>query len=93
MNKTMTVEYPETLPDALNMSTTVFEREAKMAMAAKLFELGWVSSSQAARLAGLERVPFLFNLQRYGVSMINLDEGELKQEFENAHKIFLGDQQ
>ena len=88
----MTIDYPETLPDALNMSSGDFEREAKMAMAVKLFELGWVSSAEAARLAGMERVPFLLSLHRYGVAMSNLDEEELTQEFANARKAFSGHQ-
>ena len=32
------VDYPSTLPDALQQSPEQFEREAKMAMAAKLYE-------------------------------------------------------
>jgi predicted HTH domain antitoxin len=88
MSKTLTVEYPDRLPDALNMSTTDFEREARMAMAAKMFELGWITSGQAARMVGMERVPFLLSLHRYKVSMINLDEDELKEEFANARQIF-----
>lgn len=88
----MTVEYPDTLPDTLNMSSGDFEREAKMAMAVKLFELGRVSSAEAAQLAGLERVPFLLSLYRYGAAMSNLDEEELRQEFTNARKAFSGHQ-
>jgi len=78
------IKYPDLLPDALQQTRSEFEREAKMAMAAKLFELGKLSSGMAAALVGMERVEFLLSLHRYGVAMINLDESELQADFENA---------
>lgn len=33
------VSYPDTLPDVLHQTPAEFEREAKMAMAANLFEM------------------------------------------------------
>jgi predicted HTH domain antitoxin len=71
------VNYPETLPDALQSTTEQFEQEAKMAMAVKLFELKRLSSGMAAALVGMDRVTFLLNLHRYGVAMIDLTEEEL----------------
>ena len=58
----MIVEYPDLLPDAMQMSRDEFEREARMAMAGKLFEMGKLSSGYAARLAGMERVEFILSL-------------------------------
>jgi predicted HTH domain antitoxin len=49
-----------------------FEREAKLLLAAKLFEMGRLSSGKAAELSGMGRVEFLMSLQRVGVSMSNL---------------------
>ncbi len=46
MNNTLTVEYPDTLPDSLHMDRQELEREAKLAMFAKLFEMGKMSSGQ-----------------------------------------------
>src|SRR6266567_7484130 len=74
MSKTLTVEYPETLPDSLHMSQGEFEREARLAMAVKLFELGRVSSGQAAQLAGIPRVHFLYELGRFKVSPFQYEE-------------------
>jgi hypothetical protein len=45
------VTYSEHLPDFLQESRTEFE--ARLAMAAKLFEIGRLSSGQAAELAAL----------------------------------------
>ena len=46
VSKTFAVEYPDALPDTLQMSRTEFEREARLVMAVKLFETGKLSSSQ-----------------------------------------------
>ena len=80
----MIIEYPKLLPDALQQTQDEFEREAKMAMAVKLFELGKLSSGMAANLVGMERVTFLLFLHRYGVAMINLDAAELESDSKNA---------
>ena len=45
------VEYPDVLPDALQVSRLEFEQEARMAMAVKLFELGRLTSGLASQLA------------------------------------------
>ena len=80
----ITIEYPALLPDALQQTRADFEQEAKMAMAIKLFEMKRLSSGMAAQLAGMDRVPFLLGLHRYGVAMIDLDEEELLSDLENA---------
>ncbi len=90
MSQTLTVEYPDLLLDELNMSRPEFEAEARMALAAKLYELGRLSSAQAARMVGLDRVRFLFALERLGVSFINLDEKELSEEFAHAREAYSG---
>lgn len=80
----LVIEYPKRLPDALQQTRAEFEQDARMAMAAKLFEMGRLSSGTAARLAGVDRVTFLLNLHRYGVAMIDLTEEELLTDLENA---------
>lgn len=78
------VSYPDTLPDSLHQTPAQFEHEAKMAMAAKLFEMKRLSSGAAATLVGMDRVSFLLELHRYGVPMIDLTEDELRSDLENA---------
>ena len=80
----LTVNYPDSLPDVLHRTPAEFEHEAKMAMAAKLFEMKRLSSGAAASLVGVDRVAFLLELHRYGVSMIDLTEEELRADLENA---------
>ncbi len=78
------IEYPKSLPDALQQTPAQFEREAKMAMAVKLFEMKRLSSGLAAQLVGMDRMSFLLELHRYGVVMVNLDERELETDQKNA---------
>ena len=78
------VNYPEKLPDALQQSAEQFEREAKMAMAVKLYEMKRISSGSAAALVGVERVEFLLDLHRYGVAVIDLTTEELQADLDNA---------
>ncbi|MBS4098974.1 MAG: UPF0175 family protein [Sulfuricella sp.] len=78
------VEVPPNLPDAIHCTPQEFTREAKLAMAAKLYEMHRLSSGMAAALAGIGRVEFLLELHRYGVAMIDLDQDELAQDVANA---------
>ena len=80
----MLVEYPENLPDALAETRQEFESEAKLAMAAKLFEMKRLSSGQAAQILGMNRVEFLLALHRVGTPVINLTEEELLSDLRNA---------
>jgi len=52
----------------------------------KLYELGRVSTGMAARLAGMSRVAFMFALNRFGLSPIGLEPGELAEDLANAGK-------
>lgn len=78
------VEYPLHLPDALQTTRAEFERDAKMAMAVKLFELRRISSGVAADLVGMDRVSFLLRLSDYGVPMLDLEAAELAEDIANA---------
>jgi predicted HTH domain antitoxin len=80
----LTIDYPETLPDALQQTPEQFEQGAKMAMAVKLFEMKRLSSGMAAALVGMDRVTFLLNLHRYGIPIIDLSEEELLSDLKNA---------
>ncbi|MBI2922236.1 MAG: UPF0175 family protein [Planctomycetes bacterium] len=74
------IDCPDDLLIALGSTPQQFEHEARMAMAAKLFELGRLSSGQAARLAGMDRANFLLTLSRFGVAAINLEGRDVDDE-------------
>ena len=57
--KTLTITYPDDLELTLDSSAEHFTEEARVLLAYKLFELGRLTSGQAARLAGISRVVFL----------------------------------
>ena len=84
MTMQLIVNYPETLPDALQSTSEQFEKEAKMAMAIKLFEMKRLSSGMAATLVGMDRSTFLLSLHLYGVPMIDLAEEELLSDMKHA---------
>jgi predicted HTH domain antitoxin len=84
MPNQLNIEYPQNLPDILQTTKKDFEKEARTAMAVKLFEMKRLSSGMAAALAGLDRVNFLLNLHRFNVPMIDYEEDELLSDIQNA---------
>lgn len=56
----------------------------RFAMAAKLFELGRVSSGQAAQLVSMDRYTFLKSLHNIGVAAVQWDDDEFASELAHA---------
>lgn len=83
MQNTLTIEYDDALLFNLGISTEQFSSEASFLLAAKLYELGRLSSGQAAKLAGKGRVEFLLGLTAIGVSISNLrpEDANIEAEF------------
>ena len=78
------VEISPAMLDAMQRTPQEFDAEAKMALAAKLYEMKRLSSGMAATIAGVSRVQFLRELHRYGVPVIDLAEAELAADLVNA---------
>ncbi|HUZ06670.1 MAG TPA: UPF0175 family protein [Candidatus Paceibacterota bacterium] len=79
--KALQIEYPESWSAAAGSSAECFEGEARMALAMKLFEMGRLTSGQAAQLAGVSRAAFLLNCPQWNVPTVAWDSAELAAEF------------
>ena len=68
------------IPDFVNIN----EDEAKMMLAARLYEKGELSLGKAAEFAGLTKRNFMESLGQYGVSVFNYPPEDLEQDIANA---------
>lgn len=72
-----------TIELSLPKNVDVSDFEVKMIVAAKLYELGKLSSGQAADVAGVSKRAFLELLGKYNVSVFGYDEKELEEDLKN----------
>jgi predicted HTH domain antitoxin len=66
------------LPDSIS------EAEAKVCLAAKLFEVGRLSCGQAAELAGYSKCTFIELLGKQGIAVVNYPAEELTDDLDHA---------
>ena len=83
----ITFECPDDILQTLGETPRHFAEKGRLLIAVILFELGHLSSGQAARFAGMERVVFLDALKTYQVSTINLSLEELAKDFFHAKNL------
>ena len=83
MQRTLMIEYGDDLLVGLGLSPDEFSKEARFLLAAKLYELGRLTSGQGARLAAMNRVEFLLSLTRAGIPVSDLppDDADVETEF------------
>ena len=77
-----TVEIP--VPDALLLHSkdlASLQSRSRFLLAMKFFELGELSSGQAAEMCGISRVSFLFEAGKLGLPVAELSDDELSAEF------------
>ena len=80
----LTIQYTDDLLPSLKKSPEEFETEARLLLAVKRYELNQVSTSVAARLAGMSRVAFMFELARFSLSPMGHEPDDLAEELNNA---------
>ena len=78
MNGTLELD----LPQGVNLS----DAELKMILAAKLFDMGELSSGQAAKMVGISRREFLESVGKYGVSIFQYDADELEEDLARLNR-------
>ncbi|MCP4698631.1 MAG: UPF0175 family protein [Gammaproteobacteria bacterium] len=78
----LSLELPDEVFSILRVTPNAFVREMRLAAAIKWYEIGKISQSKAAELAGLSRQAFIDALSRFGVAAIQITPEELTMEFE-----------
>jgi predicted HTH domain antitoxin len=80
----LTISYPEDLLLSLKETPEQFQAEARLLLAAKLYEMGKITTGRAAQMAGMSRVELIFALGRLGLSPIGVEPDELEQDLAHA---------
>lgn len=83
-NYQVTIPYPDDLLLSLKTTPEYFETEARLLLAVKLYEMERITTGMAAQIAGMDRVPFIFELEKFGLSPIGIDPEELESDLANA---------
>ena len=82
--KVLTIPYSDDLLLSMKRSPQEFESEARLLLAVKLYEMDRISTGSAAKLAGMGRVAFMFELSGFGLSPIGQDASELAEDLASA---------
>ncbi len=77
---TVTFELPEDALSSVRKDPDHFARELRLAAAVKWYEMGEVSQSRAAEIAGLSRSEFIEALGRFEVSVFQYSVDEIAEE-------------
>ena len=80
----ISIQLPETAFSALRKNPDEFVQEMRLAAAVKWYELGQISQSKAAEIAGITRAEFINSLSRYQVDFMQYTAEELAEEMANV---------
>ena len=82
--KTLTIPYSDDLLASPEQSSDSLERELRLLLAVKLFEIRRISLGKAAQLCGIGKIQFMDELGRMQIPVINLDDDQIQDELANA---------
>ncbi len=80
----VSIKLPETVFSALRKNPDEFVQEMRISAAVKWYELGQISQSKAAEIAGISRAEFISALFRYQVDFMQYTAAELAEEMRNV---------
>ncbi len=80
MSGALTVSFDEDVLLATSMTSQEFVATAKFAVAANLWMEGKITAGQAAKLCGMGKVDFLYELPKHGYPMSNLGPDDVEDE-------------
>jgi predicted HTH domain antitoxin len=79
-NVNVSIELPRSVLSTLRLEPESFGMELRLAAAVKWYEIGMISQSKAAEVAGISRAEFLTALGRFSVSPFQYNADEIKAE-------------
>ena len=79
-NVSVSTELPRGVLTTLRLEPESFGKELRLAAAVKWYEIGMLSQSKAAEVAGVSRAVFLTALGRFSVSPFQYKADEIKAE-------------
>jgi predicted HTH domain antitoxin len=79
-NVNVSIELPRSVLTTLRLEPESFGKELRLAAAVKWHEIGMISQSKAAEVAGVSRAEFLTALGRFSVSPFQYNTDEIKAE-------------
>jgi predicted HTH domain antitoxin len=79
VSKTLAMEMEDDVFPALQKEPAEMVREMRLAAAAKWYEMGLISQSKAAEIAGVSRAEFVSSLSRLAVSPFQESAEEIRK--------------
>jgi predicted HTH domain antitoxin/predicted DNA-binding protein len=85
------IELPEELVSFFNINAPEFHKMLEQLIAYQVVRAGDISFGKAAELLGLDKVTYITDLGRLGISYLDMRSEELEQDVENIKEYLKGD--